>query len=209
MYFNLSPFISHLRRGGLIIYPTETAYALGCDATNQKAVDLVFKIKHRPKNKPLPLIASSLAMVRRYCRLSATEERLARRYWPGPLTLVVPSLRSLPAGKAGRGLRGGLVKGVVAKNGTVAIRVSSHPIARELSRGLGRPIVSTSANISGKGESYSVEEVKGQLKNVGADNYPPILVIDGGRLPKRKTSTIMKIEKGKVKILRQGEVEIN
>src|SRR3989338_1076856 len=107
--FNLSQYISHLCSGGVLIYPTETAYALGCDAANQKAVDLIFKIKKRPENKTLPLIADSLTMVKKYCRLSTAEERLAKKYWPGPLTLI---LRILDI----KNIK--LARGVMAKDGT-------------------------------------------------------------------------------------------
>lgn len=196
----MSSFQNKLKKGGgIVIYPTETAYAIGCDATNQRAVDLIFKIKKRPKNKPLPLIAGSLAMVKRYCRLSKEEEKLARQYWPGPLTLIL-NIKYYNIKY--------LAEGVVAKDGTVAIRVSSHPIARALSRRLGRPIVSTSANLSGAGECYSVAEVRKQLKRVGAYCNTPLQIIDGGRLKKRKMSTIVRFKNGKIEILRAGAIKI-
>lgn len=210
--FQIKEAVNILLGGGLVIYPTETAYAIGCDAANKKAVDLIFKIKQRSKKKFLPLIASSLAMVKRYCRLSVDEEQIAGRYWPGPLTIVL----RIKAGAYGNrpqtvGVNrrsSALAKGVMAKDGTVAIRVSSHPLARRLARLLGRPLVSTSANLSGEGGCYSIVEVEKQLKRVGADNYSPVLVIDGGRLKKRKSSTIVKMEKEKIRILRQGEIKI-
>ncbi len=178
----------------MVVYPTETAYGLGADAANQKAVDLVFKMKRRPKNKTLPLIASSLAMVKRYCQMSALEEKLAKKYWPGAVTLIldIKDIKILDIKK--------LARGVIAPDKTVAIRVSSHPVARGLARGLGRPIVSTSANISGKGECYTV----------GATpcGHPKIMIINIGRLPKRKPSTIVEIKNGQITILRQGEIKL-
>lgn len=171
------------------MYPTETAYALGCDVANQKAVDLMFKLKKRAKSKTLPLIAGSLAMVKRYCKMSAEEGRLAKRYWPGALTMVLNVAPNQ------------LSKGIVAKDGTVAIRVSSNKMARELSRELGAPLVSTSANLAGEDECYSINDAKKSFSN-------SVMFLDGGRLKKQKPSTIVKIIDGKIKILRQGEIKL-
>src|SRR3989338_9502620 len=90
--------IAHLRSGGLCIYPTETAYAVGCDATNARAVAHVFAVKGRARGKPLPLIVASSAMAWRYARPTQLARRLAQRYWPGPLTLVLAARRRLPHG---------------------------------------------------------------------------------------------------------------
>lgn len=188
--------IKYLKQGGVIVYPTETAYALGCDATNAKAVKRIFKIKHRPLSKTLPLIASSLAMVKRFCQMSKTELKLAQKYWPGPVTVILKIKRLKDFDKR-----------VVAKDKTVAIRVSSNKIAQNLSRRLGRPLVSTSANLSGKGECYSVSEVKAMLKI--EEKRLKIAIIDGGRLKKQKPSTIVMVKKdGEVEVIRQGSLKI-
>ncbi|MEK9182920.1 MAG: L-threonylcarbamoyladenylate synthase [Patescibacteria group bacterium] len=202
----LKKIIEYLKNGGVIVYPTETAYALGCDATNQRAVDLVFKLKKRAKSKTLPLIVGSLAMVKKYCQMSAAEERLAKKYWPGALTMILNVLSShsheaCPRAASGNGNSAFLAKGIVAKDGTVAIRVSSNKMARELSRGLGAPLVSTSANLAGEGECYSVNNAKKSFSD-------SVIFLDGGRLKKQKPSTIVKIENGKIKILRQGEIKL-
>jgi len=186
----LKKIIEHLKNGGVVTYPTETAYALGCDVANQKAVDLVFELKKRAKSKTLPLIAGSLAMVKKFCQMSADEERLAKKYWPGALTIVF---------KIKKGIK--LAKGTVAKDGTVAVRVSSNKTARELSLALGAPIVSTSANLAGEGECYSVDDAKKSF-------FDSVVFLDVGRLKKQKPSTIVKIENSKIKILRQGEIKI-
>lgn len=192
----LKKIIEHLKNGGVVVYPTETAYAIGCDATNQKAVDLVFKMKKRVKSKTLPLIVGSFAMVKKFCQMSAIEEKLAKIYWPGALTMV---LNVVP---------NGLAKGIVAKDGTVAIRVSGNKMARKLSRGLGRPLVSTSANLAGEVECYSLEEVKRHFGCHSERSEESLVLLDGGKLKKQKPSTIVKIVNGKIKILRQGEIKI-
>lgn len=181
--------IDVLRMGGVVVFPTETAYGLAADATNLSAVKKIFEIKGREGEKSLPLIASSREMVERYAGIPRGLEKLASRYWPGPLTLVLPAM-------------GGLAPGVV-HNGTVAIRVSSHPVARALSEGLGAPIVSTSANRSGQPTCYSMEEVRAQLGDA------PDLFIDVGLLHPEPPSTIVAVDDyGYPEILRQGAVEI-
>jgi len=186
-----SQIINHLKAGGLIVYPTETAYGLGADATNQKAVDLVFKIKKRSKKKTLPVIASSFLMVDKYCQISKLEKQIAKKYWPGALTLVL-KIKNIK-----------LANGVISKDKTLAIRISSNKIAKNIAQKLGNPIVSTSANLSGEGECYNFLEIEKNFSGL-----KKIMLIDGGKLLKRKSSTIARINKGDVEILRQGDIKI-
>ncbi len=184
-----------LRSGGVIAFPTETTYGLGCDPRNAKAVAQVFKIKGRGKNKPLPLAASSLSQVKRVAVLDRASASLGQRCWPGPLTLVLP---------ARRGLR---LQRLVAPKGEVAIRVSSSPFVRELVRAYGFPIVATSANKSGEPECRSGRSVVRAFQ--GAQTKPD-LVLDLGALPRRKPSTIARVcPDGKVAVLRRGAVRIS
>jgi L-threonylcarbamoyladenylate synthase len=193
-----------LKAGGVVVFPTETAYGLAADATNERAVRRVFAIKGRELGKSFPMIAASVAMVEKYAILSPVLRKLVKKQWPGPLT-VVASVRvdtntstsvsvsaSRSVGANGHSpLRTGVVRG-----GTVAVRVSSHPIARELSRRLGRPIVSTSANLSGQPACYSIRAVKKQLGD------KPDFYLDTGRLPKRKPSKIVMEQDGEIVVLR-------
>lgn len=181
--------IAVLKQGGVVVFPTETAYGLAADATNEAAVEKIFEIKGRDGEKSLPLIAASREMVERYAGIPRGLEKLASQHWPGPLTLVLPAM-------------GGLAPGVV-RNGTVAIRVSSHPIARELCEGLRAPIVSTSANLRGQPTCYSMEDVRAQLGDT------PDLYIDAGVLHPEPPSTIVSIDDyGYPEVLRQGGLEI-
>jgi L-threonylcarbamoyladenylate synthase len=180
-----------LEQGGVIVYPTETAYALGCDVFNQKARAKIFKIKKRPKEKKLPLIAGSLRMVRQFCEIDSVSQKLIKKYWPGPLTLVLPLKKEVAK------------KLKLKREEGLAIRVSSGKIARLLSLRLGRPIVSTSANLSGRPACYSV--------NCFLDQCEPSLinlVLDAGRLPFLKVSTIVKVKKERIEILREGAIKI-
>ncbi len=194
-----------LKAGGAVVFPTETAYGLAVDATNEKAVRRVFAIKGRGKEKSFPLIAADFKMVEKYAILSPIIKRLAKKYWPGPLTVIV-GVRHLPL-EASEAKWGGalqLSSGVI-RSGTIAIRVPDHPIACELSRRLGQPIVSTSANVSGEPVCYSVRVVKKQL--VGRKTQPDFY-LDVGRLKKVKPSTIVVEKNGEIVVLRQGEIKI-
>ena len=176
----------------IFIYPTDTAYALGCDARSAEAVARIFVIKGRVETKALPLIAADIAMVREWCELSGQAEELAEKYWPGPLTLVLPVKKS------------GLAAAVIAE-GAVAIRVPDQKEARALARRLGGPIVSTSANKAGGNNCYSLSEVRTSL---GEASNRVGRIIDIGELPQRPVSTIVKVCDNKIIVIREGAVKI-
>ena len=179
-----------IRRGGVIVYPTETAYGLGVDATSPRAVQKIFSIKGRSGKKPLPLIAASQSMAEKFFYFSSAERALAHRYWPGPLTLLLRPRRQFPRGVAGR-------------DGRVAVRVSGSALARAFSARLGKPITATSANRSGGKTCYSISCVRRGLRAPA-----PELILDGGTLPRRKPSTIILVTKKSVRVLRQGSVKL-
>ncbi len=176
-----------LRRGGIVVYPTETLYALGARADHAAALTRLARAKLRPEGKPLPLLAGDREQVRRVARLDAASERLADRFWPGPLTLVLPAAPDLdPA--------------VTAGSGTVGIRVPGSAVARALALRAGFALVSTSANPSG-----------GPPPARAADLDPALLaqidaVLDGGATPGGLASTIVRIDADRVQVLRQGPV---
>lgn len=183
-----------LRAGGVVALPTETTYGLACDPRKRSAVQKIFKIKGRSDKKPLQLIASSITQVKSLAELSGENAELASRYWPGPLTLLLP----LRKGKR-------LAQEVSPKN-TIGIRVTSGKIARKLVRTYGHPLAATSANRSGKSPAFSGEEVReafSRFKN------KPDIVIDAGRIPKQKPSTVVQVgDDGKVHIMRKGAIKI-
>ena len=177
-----------LKRGGLVVYPTETAYALGCDAKNARAMRRIRTVKGREKSKPLPLIAASLSMATRLANFDVFSLALAKKHWPGPLTLILPVPRKFTTVNfLGTGL---------------AVRVSSHPTAHALATALGRPIVSTSANRSGAPTKYDVASVLADLGTA------PDLVLDAGRLAKTKTSTIVRCNERGCEVLRDGPISL-
>ena len=175
-----------LRRGGLVVYPTETLYALGANALEPEAVARVYKIKKRPLGKPLSMAVSSLEMLRRYAYLDEKAERLARRFLPGPLTLVLGK-KDLPDI-----LTSGLSK--------VGVRIPADARALELIERFGGPVTATSANITEEISPITVGEVLEQLKGID-------LVLDGGPLdPSRVPSTIVDMV-GEPKVLREGRIK--
>lgn len=136
--FRLSMAAQHLRRGGIVAYPTEAVYGLGCDPLNPSAVERLFELKNRPVVKALILIAADLDQINDWVRMpgDATVAARLQTSWPGPTTWVLPVAPGVPAW-----LRG--------DRETLAVRVTAHPVASALCRLFGGPIVSTSANRSG------------------------------------------------------------
>jgi L-threonylcarbamoyladenylate synthase len=190
--------VNVLKKGGVILFPTETSYGLAADATNNSAVERIMFIKSRPLNKTLPIIVSDMSMAEKYAELTPIIKNIAEKYWPGPLTVVIPVKKQNATG-------GELSKLTIHNDDTVAIRVSSHPVADALLKGLGKPIISTSANITGKPECYSADDCLEQFKN---DIFKEENIIDMGNLPIKKPSTIICEKNGKIQIIRQGEIII-
>ncbi|MFC1788232.1 L-threonylcarbamoyladenylate synthase [Patescibacteria group bacterium] len=186
--------IKILQQGGVIVFPTETTYGLAVDATNHKAANKIMKIKKRPLSSPFPLIVASFKMAEAYVEFSPLMRKLARQYWPGPLTIIT---------KARKGTN--LTKLACRSDGTIALRVSSHPLAKKLSQELLGPIISTSANLSGQPECYSIAAVHRQLDT---QLLQPDYYLDEGALPRRKPSTIIKEVDGQIEIVRQGSIRL-
>ena len=177
-----------LRRGEVIVFPTETFYGLGADALDQAAVERLVSLKGRNPDNPIPIIVADLEMLRRVVTaVPAIAETLIDRFWPGPLTLVLPAIRSLPAPLLNR-TRG------------VGVRISSHPLAAQLTRELGRPLTATSANPSGMEPARAVEEAVHYF----SDKIE--IFLDGGRLEGTKGSTVMEVAEDSWRIIREGEI---
>lgn len=178
-----------LRNGGTVVVPTETSYGIAADACNARAVAAVRRLKGRGE-KPMALIASSTAMVRTHFHMPALAVRLARRHWPGPLTLVLP-VRDRALARSG-----------LSRDGAAGVRVPSAALPRALSRALGRPIVATSANRSGAPPAPALAEFVLQFRG----KKLPDAFLDAGRLPPRMPSTVAAVTDGRVRILRPGPV---
>jgi L-threonylcarbamoyladenylate synthase len=176
-----------LREGGQIAFPTETVYGLGADATNERAVAGIFETKGRPRFNPLISHVLDSGEARRLVAWNEAAEKLAARFWPGPLTLVLPRTKESPIA-------------LLATSGldTVAIRAPSHPIAQALIRATGRPIAAPSANRSGAVSPTRAEHV---VESLG-DRVP--MVIDGGPCLVGLESTVLDLSGQRPTLLRPG-----
>jgi len=163
-----------LAEGGLVAFPTETVYGLGADATNPQAIARLYQAKGRPAFNPLIAHVSDLEAGMRLARFDARAIALARAFWPGPLTLVLPKTKDCPvADLATAGLD------------TIAIRVPAHPVAREILRAFGGPVVAPSANLSGHVSPTTAAHVQSDL--AGRID----LIVDGGAVAVGVESTIV------------------
>lgn len=168
-----------ITKGGVIVYPTDTCYGIGCDATNPSAIKKIFKIKGREKNKPLPLIASSLEMIEKYVFMDERAIKLYRAF-PGISVALRKKGNDIP---------------VIVNKEKLAFRIPSNEISKKLCELSGKPLVSTSANLSGDPSPYSIEEVKLSLKK----SLNQIdLFIDSGILNNNPPSTIVDLVEGKI-----------
>ena len=183
------PSLKILQRS-VFVYPTETCYGLGCDATQLSLVERIYQIKGRDFNKPVSWLVADREMARQYVVFSPKALEIAQKFWPGPLTLVLPVKTSIS---------------LAVKERTIALRVSSHPIAQSIVKKLNQPIVATSANLSGFSDCYSIEAVISQLKG---RQHQPDFIIDGGCLPKRASTTVVRVVGDRVEVLRQGGIII-
>ncbi|MFA5175470.1 MAG: L-threonylcarbamoyladenylate synthase [Patescibacteria group bacterium] len=197
---NLDKAVELLKKGKILIFPTETSYGLGCDATNQKAVDKIFKIKGRQTDKPLLVVAPTVELAKKYLEWSDILEKISSKRWPGPITVV--GKYKINNSKTEK-LK--LSDGVAAKDGTVAMRVSDHPVCKFLSEKLGSPLVATSANLSEAGDIYDSADA---IKIFENREFKPDAILDYGRVPFCKPTTIVSVIEKKIKILRQGEMNV-
>jgi L-threonylcarbamoyladenylate synthase len=180
--------VHYLKSGGVVTYPTDTLYGLGADVFNEVVLQRVFTIKGRPRGLALPVLVDGWERVQMVAaEASQTAERLARQFWPGPLTLVLPKSPHLSD----------LVTG---GRDTVAVRHPNHWVPQELVAELGHPITGTSANLSGQRDLLTVDEIRKYLG--GLVDY----ITDCGPAPQGTPSTVVDVTEGKPKLLREGAI---
>jgi len=175
-------------KGGVVVYPTDTVYGLGCNPFNEEAVEKIFKIKGE-RIKPLPILASGVEEIEKIAHTTDKALRLAEKFWPGPLTMVLPKKASLPS--------------IATRDwNSVAVRVPNHKVALELIRMSGGLLIGTSANKTGKKPPQTAQEAS---KQIGEEVD---LIIDDGPTPIGASSTIIDLTQSKPKILRQGPIKL-
>lgn len=172
----LSDLRAYLKNGGVIAYPTESCFGLGCDPRNRAAVKKILRLKHRPWHKGLILVAANLRQVQRHIQpMNQAQRQTLSRYWPGPYTFLLPTSKQAP-------------KLVTGKHATLAVRVSAHPEVARLTRMLG-PLVSTSANVAGCKPLTRASDVR---RAFGA----AVRVLPGRVGKHKKPSVIIDLESG-------------
>jgi L-threonylcarbamoyladenylate synthase len=179
--------VTLLQEGGVIAFPTDTVYGIGADPFNEHAVAKIYRIKRRPPHLALPLLLSDKSELPEVARaIPEVAWRLVERFLPGGLTLV---LRKAPT-----------VPHTVAPGDTVAVRIPNHPIPIALIRKLGTPLIGTSANLSGRPNPITAQEVREQL----GDEVD--FIINGGGCPAGIASTVVDVTQEMPRILREGAV---
>lgn len=181
-----------LAKGGVIAHPTDTCYGLTCDVFNSDAMLRLYKLKKMPVEKPVSMMVANISEIGKYAEVNEKARDLIKKFLPGALTIILPR-KNLPSF-------------FNPGHETIGIRVPDNDFCISLSREFVKPLVTTSANISGKPSPYSVEEIEDQFAD---SELKPDLVIDGGILSQNKPSTIVKIFGDKVEILRQGDIKLD
>jgi len=185
---NLPQAIVALRRGDVIVFPTETLYGLGADALSSAAVEKVFQLKGRDADTPIPVLVSDRLMLNSLVsEIPQLAEKLINHFWPGPLTLVLPARNDIP-------------RQLVNANGGIGVRISSHPIAAEIVRLFGRPLTATSANPSGHPGAHTVVQARDYFTGKVS------IFVDGGALTSKTGSTVAAVTGNKITIIRSGEI---
>lgn len=179
-----------MQHGGVICYPTDTMYGIGCDIFNQKAVKRVYQIKHRPKDKPFSFMCASLTNISQYGHVGNTAYRLMRKNLPGPYTFVLSGTKMVP-------------KIMLTKQKTVGIRVPDHPVCLAIIEALGNPVLNTSAMLE--------EDEQPVRTALDVDRFfgkQVDLIIDSGEIVPAPSSVISLLSE-EPEVLRQGKGDVS
>jgi L-threonylcarbamoyladenylate synthase len=185
--------VETLKQGGLVIYPTETVYGIGTDATNEAAIRKLNNYKRRPLGKPYSIAVENIKMAEKYARLNKTARSLYKEFLPGPLTII----------STGRHI---LAPGVESETGTIGIRIPDYKIVLDIIKKFKKPITATSANASYQKRPYKISDI---LDNISQKQKKMIdLILDAGTLPENEPSTVIDTTLDDPVILRQGDIKI-
>jgi len=184
----LSEALKILNDGGLVAFPTDTVYGLGCLAFNDSAVISIYSAKDRPLEKAIPVLIGEIQDLEKVgTNIPESFYKIAKRFWPGPLTCVIQKQANLPR--------------AVSASSTIGVRIPDHITARAILKASG-PLAVTSANLSGHRSPVNAEEVRSQLNG----RIP--LIIDGGITPGGTPSTVVDFSSPEINILREGPITL-
>ncbi|KXK12239.1 MAG: Threonylcarbamoyl-AMP synthase [Microgenomates bacterium OLB23] len=179
-----------MQQGGLVIVPSDTVYGVSVDATNQEAVKKLINFKSRPPGKAISVFCGTIERLKEYVEVSPAQEKLLHKLLPGPYTMVMHSKHKVNA----------LIE---AENGTLGVRIPDADFANDLVNAYNAPITATSANKAGQSPHYSVDALLNSLSDEKKQLID--LIVDAGKLPIRKPSTVIDMTKDEMKVLREGD----
>jgi len=177
-----------LKNSGVVVGPSDTVYGIFCDAINKKAVEKIFKIKKRPKSKPLAVFVKDIGQAKKLAFINDKQEEFLRKNTPGKITLILKKKPSCGLSDA------------VGGEGTIGIRIIKNKLINKLLIKIKKPLAQTSANISGQPATTKIGEVLKQFKN---QKIKPDLIIDAGDLPQSRPSKIIDLSTQKMIILKR------
>ena len=185
-----------LREGKVLVFPTDTVYGLICDATNEKAVERIFEIKQREKEKPLGVFIKDIAEVEKIAVINDSQKNFLKDNWPGAVTVILQAKKSA-------------LSKLITQKGTIGLRIPDYRLLSLILKEFKGPITQTSANISGRPATTKIKEVLEQFSPSGgspegrdaAENQPDV-VINAGDLPENKPSKVVDFSENKQKVLR-------
>jgi L-threonylcarbamoyladenylate synthase len=183
-----------LSAGGLVVYPTETCYGIGADATNQQAIDKLLAYKKRREGKPLSVLVSDEKMAEEYVTLNQSAKNIFKIFLPGPVTVVSKAKKNK------------LASGVLSELENLGIRISSHELPMKMVRVFGKPITASSANASYKKKPYKIDDLLPLLSESQKEKID--LIVDWGELPKKEASTVIDTTLVGGMILRKGDLDL-
>jgi L-threonylcarbamoyladenylate synthase len=175
-----------IKKGGVVVFPTDTVYGIGCDPYNQSAINKIYKIKGRDKTKQLPVLAYSKKEINDIAYFDENSDKISDKFWPGPLTLILK-------------VKDKKIEESLGLDGKIAVRVPNHPCALDLLKKC-KLLVGTSANFSGHAALNDSRAMIGNF--TGYD-----VLLDGGKIFDPGESTVVEFEGNKLKIVRQGKIK--
>ena len=174
-----------VKSGGIIVFPTDTVYGIGCDPFNSQAVRSIYRIKGREESKQLPVLGFSISEISKIAIFDELSKKFAAKFWPGPLTLIL-------------GIKEEKIAKSLGLDEKIAVRVPSHPCTLQLLKEC-KLLVGTSANIAGRPSSADPHEIIKELEEYD-------ILLDGGKIPNSVESTIIEVVGSKFRTIREGKI---
>ena len=188
---NLEESVKVIEENGVIVFPTDTVYGLVCDATNQEAVQKLFRVKKRDLEKPIPVFVKDIEMAKQIAIISEKQESFLKKFWSGKVTAILRAKIDFP-------------QGVLGKDKTIGLRIPNYAPLNVLLNKTNKPLSGTSANLAGESPSTDINHIIAQFKN---EKFQPDLIVDAGIIELSKPSTVIDLTGKELKILRKGAVK--